>query len=359
VPSRNGYLGIWHWDAYFHALGYRHVDPKLAQDQVRIMLAHQLEDGMIPDVVHDEGILAFVSEAPYRHVSSGLKGPEPPPRTYGITKPPLTAWTAWKLYEIDGDADFLASVYDAIVRAQAWWIEQRDSDRNGLCEYHHRYSSGLDDSPLWDGGLPVESPDLNAYLCMQYDDLARIARVIGREEDVPQWESRASRLAECLTEAMWDSEAGLFRATRAGQPIATRTPFNLYPLITGRLPAPIADRVVATLTDPRQFWGTYPVPTVALDDPAFDPLVMWRGPVWINPNYLLVDGLLRAGYAGLARTLRQRTLDLMMRHADFYEFYHPITAEKPPHASNMFGWSAALFIDLAITESADAAQQGG
>jgi glycogen debranching enzyme len=113
----------------------------------------------------------------------------------------------------------------------------------------------------------------------------------------------------------------------------------------------MADRLVTHLTDPRQFWPRYPVPTVSLDDPKFDPLQMWRGPTWVNVNYLLIEGLTRAGYADLARELRRRTLDLIASRGDIYEYYHPQTGVNPPKAASIFGWSAAVYIDLAIQAS--------
>ena len=57
MPSKIHYVGVWQWDAYFHALAYRHIDMEVAKDQLRIVLDHQREDGMIPDAVHDEGIV--------------------------------------------------------------------------------------------------------------------------------------------------------------------------------------------------------------------------------------------------------------------------------------------------------------
>jgi glycogen debranching enzyme len=106
--------------------------------------------------------------------------------------------------------------------------------------------------------------------------------------------------------------------------------------------------LVAHLTDEREFWSHYPVPTVALNDPKFDPLTMWRGPTWVNINYLLIEGLQRTGYVDLARDLRTRTLDMLGAHDDIYEYYHPQTGQIPPKAASIFGWSSAVYIDLAI-----------
>ena len=99
------------------------------------------------------------------------------------------------------------------------------------------------------------------------------------------------------------------------------------------------------------FWTRYPVPTVAVDDPKYDPHQMWRGPTWVNVNYLLIEGLNRCGYAELARDLRRRTLELMGQQEDIYEYYHPESGINPPKAAPIFGWSSAIYIDLAIQAS--------
>jgi putative isomerase len=332
TPSKLYYVGVWQWDAYFHALAYRHVDKKLAQDQIRILLDHQQADGMIPDAIHDEGTVTHLDF----------------PVDADVTKPPLIGWAAWKLYEADGDREFLNEIYEPIVRWNNWWFEKNDPDEDGLCEYQHPYSSGLDDSPLWDGGMPVKAPDLNTYLCMQEEALSKIARAIGQTADAEMWMERAESLAKRMVGRMWDAGAGLFWARKDGVPLDVRTPFNLFPLITGRMPPDIAARLVAHLTDAQEFWPRYPVPTVALDDPRYNPNQMWRGPTWLNVNYLLIEGLERAGYIDLAQELARRTLDLTRQRDDIYEYYHPETGANPPQAASIFGWSSAVFIDLAI-----------
>jgi hypothetical protein len=335
TPSKNFYVGVWQWDAFFHALAYRHIEMKLAQDQLRILLDHQRSDGMIPDAIHDEGVVTHLTF----------------PVEADVTKPPLLAWAAWKLHEHTPDLEFLEEIYEPVVRWNRWWFEQNDVDHDGLCEYQHPYSSGLDDSPLWDYGMPVESPDLNSYLCLQQEALGKIAAAIGLQQEAGMWQERVADLERRILGHLWDEKAGLFWARKDGTPLPVRTPFSLFPLLTGRLPESVSERLVAHLTDPAEFWAPYPIPSVALNDPTYNPEQMWRGPSWMNINYLLVEGLMKSGYAGLASALRRRTLDLIAARDDIYEYYNPETGANPPKAATTFGWSSALFIDLAIQEN--------
>ena len=332
TPSKSYYVGSWQWDNFFHALAYRHVDSRLAQDQLRILLDHQREDGMIPDAIHDEGTVTHLEF----------------PVDADVTKPPLLAWAAWRLFEKDGDREFLDEIYSPVKRWNNWWFEKNDLDGNGLCEYQHPFSSGLDDSPLWDDGMPVESPDLNSYLCLQQESLANIAAEIGEVEEAQMWSRRAQSMAQRLIDLQWDGKAGLFWATRMGKRVNVVTPFNLFPLITGRMPDSINELLVKHLTNPAEFWSHYPIPSVAMNDPRFNPIQMWRGPTWANVNYLMIEGLQRCGYDDLAHQLRARTLELLSGQDDIYEYYHPSTGENPPKAAPIYGWSAALFIDMAI-----------
>jgi putative isomerase len=337
TPSKISYVGVWQWDACFHSLAYRYVDHRLAEDQIRLVLDHQRADGLIPDAIHDEGIVTF------------LDAPIPAE----VTKPPIIAWTAWKLFEMSHNTEFLDEIYEPLVRWNHWWFAKNDYNGDGLCEYNHPNSSGLDDSPLWDGGMPVESPDLNTYLCLQMDALSAIAKQIGLTNDAEMWRVRADEVARRMIEKMWDEDAGVFWAWRGGKPIRILTPFNLYPFWTGRTPASVTERLIAHLANPKEFWTPYPIPSVAQTDPNYNPKQMWRGPTWININYLFIEGLARASYTELARQLRDRTLELVMRRDDSFEYYHPETGEPPAAAASIFGWTSALFIDLAIKASND------
>lgn len=337
APSKTYYVGVWQWDSFFHALAYRHVNKKLAQDHIRIVLDHQRADGMIPDAIHDEGA---VFEFPLPQTLVNME----------VTKPPLIAWTALKLFDQFGDIDFLQEIYEPIVRWNQWWFDKNDDDGDGIVQYNHPYM-GSDDSPLWDEGMPVESPDINTYLVLQMDALARIAEIIGEVQDAPMWRKRADDLAQRIIDHFWDKEAGLFWALKDHKPIRTFTLFNLYPLLTGRMPEPIEKRLIEHLTSPAEFWTKYPLPTVSASDPKFDADQMWRGPTWVNVNYLFIEGLEKCGYPELARELLERTLQVVQLHPDIYEYYNPLTGMNPPKAAGIFGWTSAVFVDLAIRAS--------
>lgn len=329
APSKLHYVGCWLWDAYFHAIAYRHHTPDIAKEQLRTMIDHQQADGMLPDVVHDGGII--IDSTDY------VEGK--------VTKPPLLAWTAWKIYEVDGDIEFLEEIYKPACESQAWWLNECDLDGNGLYEYTHPYSSGLDDNPLFDGGVPLESPDLNAYLVMQADTLAQISNVLGKT-DAPMWYEQSETIIARLIEQRWNPELGLFDAVRDGKVVSVKTPFQLLPLLTGRLPDNIRNHLVKTLKDPQQFWGAYGIPTVAFNDPLFDAKQMWRGPIWMNVHYLLIEGLQRSGLPSVADELRRKSIALIDHAGHIAEYYDPLTGQKAAKAVDMFGWSSALYLDL-------------
>ncbi len=338
MPSKLSYVGLWLWDSAMHTLAYRHIDPDLARNQIRAMLAYQLDDGMLPDAIYDEGVIATIDH----------------PVTAEVTKPPILAWAALKLHEMDPDPAFLEEIYVPLVRWNAWWFAMNDDDVDGLAQYNHPYSSGLDDNPLWDQGMPVESPDLNTYLCVQMGSLATIAEILGIDFEARMWRKRASAIVGRMINDMWDAESGLFRALHEEQPVPVVTPFNLYPLWTGQLPDEIRERLLSHLTNPQEFWGEYSLPSVAYNDPNFDPQTMWRGPVWVNINYFFIEALRQVGQMDLAKQLREKTLSLIMSQDSIFEYYNALTGVPPETAADVFGWTAAVFIDLAIQASREA-----
>jgi glycogen debranching enzyme len=80
------------------------------------------------------------------------------------------------------------------------------------------------------------------------------------------------------------------------------------------------------------------IPTSQPDDPSFDPIRYWRGPVWVLINWLVADGLTRAGFTDQASALRTATRTLVDQ--SFSEYYDPRDAAGI--GGQGFSWSAAL-----------------
>ena len=110
-----------------------------------------------------------------------------------LTKPPLAAWALRKVLEADpaehwDGADWVEKHLATLRNSQDWWFAASDLDGDGMPEYGHPYSSGLDDSPIFDGPLPTTAPDLGAYLVLQDLELAGFAerRCRGGSQELAQ-----------------------------------------------------------------------------------------------------------------------------------------------------------------------------
>jgi glycogen debranching enzyme len=89
----------------------------------------------------------------------------------------------------------------------------------------------------------------------------------------------------------------------------------------------------------------FSVPNFNVENAQFDRQKYWRGPVWININWLLMHGLRRYGFHEKAESVRQDIIELVRRFG-FYEYFDPF--EGTGYGSNSFSWTAALFLDCVL-----------
>lgn len=358
VPSKLGYLGAWQWDSYFIAIGLRWGDPELAAQQLRLAVRDQLPDGQLPDVVFDGGVLASSADLPPADLARlrELASPCLNGRDVPLTKPPLLALAVDKVAAC-GQQDLIGELEGAVRANLNWW--RRASSRGGVPYYLHPYSSGLDDSPIFDDDALVSSPDLLSYLVVCERTAARWARRAGRGAQERSAEDEAARLTALLA-ARWDDQRGLFPALgQCGRPLRARTIVSLMPLLVEDLPSPMRQRMVDDLQDARRFATHYRIPTVATSDEDYAPSTMWRGPVWVNTAWLVCEGLRRAGGQGsrgmpggdhhdaLARRIEDEVVSLVAASGP-WEYFHPDTGRPCPGATVLFSWTAALTIDIAM-----------
>jgi hypothetical protein len=302
---------------------------------------------------------------------------------------------------------WLERLYPRLVAQQRYLATARDPRSTGLAAIVHPWESGLDDSPAWDldfdrievppGALaPYQRRDLNRvaaadrptdadyarflYLLTlereaNYDDarvvattpflmvdplfnairlwsehaLTEIAGLIGA--DPAPHRAAACRIHDALIGELWVSRRQRFCVwdLRRDQREPEDTVVSFGPLLDPDLPPAIAAAICRELESPsfhpRRDGLHYLVPTYDERAADFDPERYWRGPIWLNTNWLLWHGLLQQCRTDLADEIVASSMELV-RRSGFREYFDPLDGSG--HGSGRFSWSAALFTDMVL-----------
>ncbi len=189
-----------------------------------------------------------------------------------------------------------------------------------------------------DSPFAVEDPGFTAIAARAAADLASVAAAAGLDGREP------GRLAESMgagLEALWDDDLGWYRPydTLGKCSVGPATSTGLVAIWAG-IPEAHTRRMMERVDSWRH---SVPgsIPTAQPDDPSFDPIRYWRGPVWVLVNWLVADGLLRAGFTERAARLRTDTRALVEQ--GFSEYYDP--RNSAGIGGQSFSWSAALTLD--------------
>jgi glycogen debranching enzyme len=166
--------------------------------------------------------------------------------------------------------------------------------------------------------------------------LSAMAMELGLSGEAKEWEGKASERTKKINDTMWDEQTGFYyHVDKKNHSFTYKTKDDLkreeiigfLPLWAGVADNQRATRLVEKLTDSKKFWRTYGVPTLAADDPYYNPKGYWNGPVWVEWNYLILRGLLDYGYKQEAQELAERVSANMIAHLKkdhtFWELYNP------------------------------------
>ena len=344
-PSRLAYGAQWWFDEPFNSVVYRYLrNPRIAYVGLENFWRTQRPDGAIP------GNLRMAAGQPLMTM-----------------QPPIIGLVLQLLKEKPGWPKNLRAMHDALLRLARWHLgPKRDTDRDGLAEYHHCFDGPADQSQRWDSQKldpnkvidhlkPTESADFNVWMSLLWQVLSEMAERMGETKISAAHAERAKHTMELVERHMWDERDGFYYDIdgRSHQKIRVKTPYGFMPLLSPYIHPGHAERLVREhVFNPGEFWCKYPLPSVSLDNPTFDPVNMFRGPSWVNANWLVVEGLERQGFHREAVRLAWKTIELVgpryrrgrrVRSPRFWEWYHPHTGEGL--GNPQYGWSA-LVVDM-------------
>lgn len=302
--------GVYLWDSAFISLIWRYWDSAVALDVLRsVVLAR--EGDKLQHVVAD-----FVRSE--------------------FTQPPLIAWALVRtdLYLSLGNSE-LREFYVAL-KAYNGWLNRNRQLPCGLYYWLHPYESGVENSPRFSSRdektlsdtRHFAAPDFSSYMVLQCEALVRMAAVLAEPDDQQHFADEAARIRRLMEKWLWHEGDGLYFDwdTRAQRHIRSRTIACLLPLAAG-VPSPERlRRLCGAIMDANRFGCLIPLPSVAREDPDFEK-DMWRGPVWINTAFLVLEGLRRYGchsqYCDLAWRLCEGVFRVLQHEHQVYEFYDP------------------------------------
>ena len=355
VPSQgvSYFMGFWAWDSWKHAAALAIFNPDAAMDQIRAMFDYQTPEGMIIDCIY----------------------PESAWNNSRNSKPPLAAWAVMKVFESNGDKDFVKEMLPKLIKYHEWWYRYRDHDHNGFCEYGScdgtleaaAWESGMDNAVRFDktamtrnippSGCPEaeawsmeqESVDLNAFLSLDRECILDMAEAAGFEIPAFISDPCSRPLGKQVSDWFFDPEDGFFhdRELGSGEFIRAFGTEAAIPLWTGIASRDQAYSVIKHFTDRSKFATYIPFPTLAADEPSFTPGGYWRGPVWLDQAYFAISGIRRYGDARKADEFTREIFERLKginEGLPIHENYDAMTGE-PLEAPN-FSWSAASLLLL-------------
>lgn len=283
--SNTNFPGIWSWDHCFNTLAMMKAEPKLAYNNMMVVYDFQDEEGQLPGSVSDSNI------------------------HWNFAKPPIQGFVIGKmLEEMTLTREQEVELYNKLNAQINFWLTYKDSNSDGIPEYHHGNDSGYDNSTVFSTTFCVDSPDLTAYLIVALDTLQKLARALG-ESDQEVIEKR-ERLITKFKEHFIVDDTLVARETVSQKIIPNKSilPYNAL-LISKYLPTELVTKLVSDLKE--KFDTPYGLATEEVSSEFYKSDGYWRGPIWAPEMVILIEAIEMAGDIDFSRDLLERFVRTM------------------------------------------------
>jgi hypothetical protein len=410
IPCAKLYPFQWKWDSGFIAIGFAHFDMDKAEKEIETLLDAQWSNGFIPHIIfHTESDTYFPGPDFHRadlHPDSSKKH-----KSTGMTQPPVTGFVLEEILKISKDKtrtlSFIQSVIDKVYDNHTYFYNARDPKNEGLVYIYHNWESGTDNSPLWDdiwdtmnppvytferrdtthvdpserpsqreydhylhiidiakdynyndekiaelSPFLVQDPLFNSMLIKSNQSLIDLYSLLGGNEDkIDQLKNWQEKSISSFNEKLFDKELGAYvhYDLRNEKPLRFISSSSFAPIYAN---IPSKERVgvlVNTMLNKFDNEDSYLCASFDPTSERFNPKKYWRGPVWVNLNWILINGLKSYGYDETSERIKKDTIEIVQK-SGFYEYFNP---QKKAHVDgnagyggNDFSWTAALIIDL-------------
>ena len=320
------YPQMWDWDGFFIGVHWANQD---AAD------AKYLRDWAI----------SFASAADGDGYVAGCITPQGPRPLFGkFAMKPFLAQGALFAAERLHDYEWVRPVWPAIQLVMEYRKRTQFDAKWGLWFWDNAMQSGADNNAALTNDpkdrSAIVAVDASVYALREYLAMAALADKLGDAGAARSYREQAAATRRAIVEKLWLAKEAIFLNRRRdnGEWVHVVNWTSFLPLVDG-LPAPEdAKRMIREhLLNPREMRAEYGFRSLARSDAAYnneaiiDPYSNWRGPIWINANFLDWIALRRYGFKEeahwLAVTLGEELDRDIAKWGSMHEDYNAETGE--------------------------------
>ncbi len=377
APSPGIYTQQWFWDSCLHSLVWSELgEKKRALQELESLAFGKGDKPFFPHMIFWKRI---------RNIYWWFFDTLYPSENYSeLIQPPLIGFSLRKLQKNGIDVEQIREISEEVLNYYKFILRVRDPDSSNLITIIHPWESGLDSSPKfdlkltnrrfmrtrqwlrmrtllkefkkhdWDQEAMVRNSPFkvkcvltNTLCAWGMESFSFVLDALKMNEEAVFMREKSDSILQSLVEHCWNEKDGLFYdldvKNQGNEQVHVKTITSLIPLLLN-IPKDIEQNLISHLTNPKEFWPKYPVPTVSMDEKTFNPKdtpLLWRGPTWINTNFFLWNGLKRHNEKKIAKELTEKTVNLIKK-SGFREFYNPITGDGG--GAENFGWSTLVLL---------------
>lgn len=320
------YTQMWDWDGFFIGTHW------LNQDAAN---ARYLRDWA----------LSFAAAADADGYVAGCITPKGPRPLFGrFAMKPFLAQGALEAADALHDVEWVRPVWPAMQRVLAYRERTQFDAKWGLWFWDNAMQSGADN----DAALTNDPKDRSAILAVdasvwsmrEYLAMAVLAERLGDDAGAKAYRAKAAATRAAIVEKLWSKQERIFLNRRRdnGAWIHVVDWTSFLPLLDGLLPEGDARRMIQMhMLNPSEMRAPHGLRSLAKSDPAYNneaiitPYSNWRGPIWINVNFLDWIVLRRYGFRDeahwLALTLARDLERDITRWGSMHEDYDAETGD--------------------------------
>jgi len=277
MMSNSAATSAWAYDAGLTAYGLALAHPQIAMNQITNFFDRMDELGAIPGSINDCSEKFLFLKAP----AQGL-------------------FLSRLLKMIETDRDAKQHLYECLEKELRYYQRYKDSNQDGICEYHQGNEATLDNSTTFDQVEVIDSPCLSAYLIRIMDLLSELAQQLSDEASAAKWKKEADQLTKKALEYFVTEDLRVVaRVTRNGEEIKEEAilPY-MFVILGSRLPEDLKKNILRILRE--DYLAPYGLASEKLSSPKYEDDGYFRGPVWVQTTLPYVEGIEDCGDKELA-----------------------------------------------------------